>query len=90
MGLTGEKGYHSVDSGARYHFIIGLVIDLHDKTVQTNITIGNFYQALAPPHGTAKGGLMTITASHCSPTAASIKLLMSCPFVAVSGGVTPQ
>ena len=50
MGLTGEKGYHSVDSGARYHFIIGLVIDLHDKTVQTNITIGHYYQALAPPH----------------------------------------
>ena len=37
---------------------------------------------------TGKGGLMTTTANHCSPTAASIKLLMSCPFVAVSGGVT--
>ena len=45
-----QKGYHSVDSGARYHFIIGHVIDLHDKTVQTNITIGHHYQALAPPH----------------------------------------
>ena len=50
MVLTGEKGYHSVDSGARYHFIIGLIIDLHDKTVQMNITKGHYYQALAPLH----------------------------------------
>ena len=50
IGLTGEKGYHSVDSGARYHFIIGLIIDLHDKTVQMNITKGHYYQALAPLH----------------------------------------
>ena len=48
MGLTGEKGYHSVDSCARYHFIIGLIIELHDKTVQMNITKGHYYQALAP------------------------------------------
>ena len=50
MGLTGEQGYHSVDSGARYHFIIGLAIDLHDKTVQMNITKGHYYQALTPLH----------------------------------------
>ena len=31
--LSGEKGYQSVDSGARHHVIIGLVIDLDDKTV---------------------------------------------------------
>ena len=47
---TGEKGYHSVESGARYHFIIGLVIDLDDKTVQMQITKGHHYQALAPLH----------------------------------------
>ncbi len=47
---TGEKGYHSVESGARHHFIIGLVIDLDDKTVQMQITKGHHYQALAPLH----------------------------------------
>ncbi len=50
MKLTGEKGYHSVDSGARYHFIIGLIIDLDDKTVQMEITEGHYFQALAPLH----------------------------------------
>ena len=44
---TGEKGYHSVESGARHHFVIGLVIDLDDKTVQMQITKGHHYQALA-------------------------------------------
>ena len=48
--MTGEKGYHSVDSGARHHFIIGLVIDLDDKTVQMNITKGHSFIALAPLH----------------------------------------
>ena len=38
--MIGEKGYHSVDSTARHHFIIGLVIDLNDKTTQMNITKG--------------------------------------------------
>ena len=47
---TGEKGYHSVESGARHHFIIGLVIDIDDKTVQMQITKGHHYQALAPLH----------------------------------------
>jgi hypothetical protein len=50
MMLTGEKGYHSVDSGARHHFIIGLVIDLDDKTVQMDITKGHCFMALAPLH----------------------------------------
>ena len=74
MGLTGEKGYHSVDSGARYDFIIGLVIDLHDKTVQTNITIGHYYQALAPPHLyvlDALGFLQGQDGGHLSLTASS-------------------
>jgi len=48
--MTGEKGYHSVDAGARHHFIIGLVIDLDDKTVQMNITKGHYFIALAPLH----------------------------------------
>ena len=48
--LTGEKGYHSVDSGAKHHFIIGLVIDLDDKTVRMEITTGHYFQALAPLH----------------------------------------
>ena len=48
--MTGEKGYHSVVSGARHHFIIGLVIDLDDKTVQMEITKGHYFQALAPLH----------------------------------------
>ena len=47
---TGEKRYHSVESGARHHFIIGLVIDLDDNTVQMQITKGHHYQALAPLH----------------------------------------
>ncbi len=47
--LTGEKGYTSVKPGSRYHFIIGLVIDLGEKTVQMEIT-GHHYQALAPLH----------------------------------------
>ena len=46
--LTGEKGYHSVESGARHHFIIGLVIDLDDKTVRMDITKGHYIRALAP------------------------------------------
>ena len=48
--LTGEKGHHSVESGARHHFFIGLVIDLDDKTVQMEITKGHYVQALAPLH----------------------------------------
>ena len=48
--LTGEKGYHSVYSGARHHFIIGLVIDLDDKTIRMEITKGHYFQALAPLH----------------------------------------
>lgn len=32
--LTGERGYHSVNSAARHHFIVGLVMDLDDTTVQ--------------------------------------------------------
>ena len=39
--LTGEKGYKSVKPGSRYHFIIGLVIDLGEKTVQMEITTGH-------------------------------------------------
>ena len=45
FSLTGEKGYHSVESGARHHFVIGLIIDLEDKTVQTEITKGHHTQA---------------------------------------------
>ena len=48
--LTGEKGYKSVESGSRCHFIIGLVIDSGSKTVQMEITKGHHYQALAPLH----------------------------------------
>ncbi len=48
--LTGEKGYKTVESGSRYHFIIGLVIDSGSKTVQMEITKGHHYQALAPLH----------------------------------------
>ncbi|DBA77425.1 TPA: hypothetical protein ACH3X1_009257 [Trebouxia sp. C0004] len=48
--LTGEKGYKSVGSGSRYHFIIGLVIDSGSKTVQMEITKGHHYQCLAPLH----------------------------------------
>ena len=48
--MTGEKGYPSASSGARHHFIIGLVIDLNDKTVQVNITKGHYFVALAPLH----------------------------------------
>ena len=47
---TGEKRYHSVESGAKHHFIIGLVLDSYDKTVQMQITKGHHYQALAPLH----------------------------------------
>ena len=36
--MTGEKRYHSVNSGARHDFIIWLAIDLDDKTVQMNFT----------------------------------------------------
>ena len=50
FSLTGEKGYHSVESGARHHFIIGLIIDLDDKKVQMEITKGHYIQALAPLH----------------------------------------
>ena len=50
FSLTGEKGYCSVESGSRHHFIIGLVIDLDDKTVQMQIIKGNYIQALAPLH----------------------------------------
>ncbi len=50
MMLTEEKEYHSVDSGARHHFIIGLVIDLDDKTIQMDITKGHCFIALAPLH----------------------------------------
>ena len=48
--LTGTKGYYSVEAGSRYHFIIGLVIDSEDKTVQMQITEGHHHQALAPLH----------------------------------------
>ena len=43
-------GYHSVKSTTRHHFIIGLIIDLDDKTVQMNITKGHCFIALAPLH----------------------------------------
>ena len=46
FNLTGDKGYCSVESGSRHHFVIGLVIDLDDKTVQMQITKGNYIQAL--------------------------------------------
>lgn len=49
-GLTGEKGFQSVESAPEYHFIIGLVTDCHDRTVQMHITKGHHYQALAPLH----------------------------------------
>lgn len=49
-GLTGEKGFQSVESAPEYHFIIGLVIDCHERTVQMHITKGHHYQALAPLH----------------------------------------
>ncbi len=39
-----------MESGPRYHFIIGLVIIVNDKTVQMNITKGQHHQALAPLH----------------------------------------
>ena len=48
--LTGKKGYKSVESGSRYHFITGLVIDSGSKTVQMEITKGHHYQCLAPLH----------------------------------------
>ena len=48
--MTGEKGYHSLDSTTRHHFIIGLVIDLDDKTVPMNITKRHCFIALAPLH----------------------------------------
>ena len=48
--LTGEKGYHSAESGARHHLFIGLVIDLNDKTFQMEITKGHYVQAVAPLH----------------------------------------
>lgn len=38
--LTDEKGYQSIESGAGHHFIVNLVIDLGDKTVQMDITKG--------------------------------------------------
>jgi len=55
--LTGEKGYKSVESGSRYHFIIGLVIDIGSNTVQMEITKGHHYQALAPLHQYVLDGL---------------------------------
>ena len=39
-----------MDSGARHHFIIGLVIDLDDKTIRMEITKGHYFQTLAPLH----------------------------------------
>ncbi len=48
--LNGEKGHHSVDSGARHQFIIELVIDLNDSTVQKDISKGHCFIALAPLH----------------------------------------
>ncbi len=48
--LSGETGYHSVGSGARHHFIIGLIIHLDDKTVQMNIIKGHCSIALASLH----------------------------------------
>ena len=50
FSLTGEKAYHSVESGSRHHLVIGLVIDLDDKTVQVEITKGHHIHALAPLH----------------------------------------
>ena len=50
FSLTGEKGYCSVESGSRHHFVIGLVLDSDDRTVQMHITKGNYIQALAPLH----------------------------------------
>ena len=57
FSLTGEKGYCSVESGSRHHFVTGLVIDLDDKTVQMQITKGNYIQALAPLHQYVLDGL---------------------------------
>ena len=37
-----------MESGPRYHFIIGLFIHVNDKTVQMDITKGHRHQALAP------------------------------------------
>ncbi|DBA82109.1 TPA: hypothetical protein ACH3X1_007102 [Trebouxia sp. C0004] len=48
VSLSGEKGYYSVESGARHHFVIGLIIDLDGKAVQMEITKGHHIQALAP------------------------------------------
>ena len=48
--LTGEKRYKSVESGSRYHFVIGLVIDSGSKTIQMEIAKGHHYQCLAPLH----------------------------------------
>lgn len=48
--LTGEKGYKRMDSGSRYHFLRGLVIDSGSKTVQMEITKGHHNQCLAPLH----------------------------------------
>ena len=50
FSLTGEKGYYSVESGARHHFVVGLIIDLENKTVHTEIIKGHHTQALAPLH----------------------------------------
>ncbi len=50
FSLTSEKGYYSVESGARHHFVTGLIIHLDDKTVQMEITKGHHIQALAPLH----------------------------------------
>ena len=55
--LTGEKRYKSVESGSRYHFVIGLLIDSGSKTVQMEIAKGHHYQALAPLHQYVQWGL---------------------------------
>lgn len=39
-----------MDSGARDHFVIGLVVDLDSKTVHMNINKEHHFIALAPLH----------------------------------------
>ncbi len=55
--MTGEKGYQSVESRPKCHFIIGLVINVYDKTVHLIIMKAHHYQALAPLHEYVLEGL---------------------------------
>lgn len=57
--MTEEKGHYSVDPGARHHLIIGLVVDLDDKTVQMDVTKGHHFIALAPLHQHVLNGICT-------------------------------